>query len=49
VVAVLPAPDGEVQAQSRMPSGHGEPPARRQRGQRALDQEVPALVEPKVV
>jgi hypothetical protein len=43
-VAVFPAPGGEVDAQRRVAAGDGQPAAGRQGGERAVDEQVPAVV-----
>ncbi len=47
-VPVLAAPGGEVDAPAPGASGHGQPLAGREAGERPVDQQVAALVEAEV-
>jgi hypothetical protein len=47
-VPALAAPGGEVDRQRRMTAGHRQPPAGRQLVERAVDQQMAALVETQV-
>ena len=48
-MAVCPAPRREVDAQRRIAAGDRQPAAGRQRGERAVDEQVPAVVEAEAV